>query len=98
MKFSGTQRGSPCCLRPGAGKVSSPGTEGPGAASTQICLSSTDAGLRVYTMNSATLSTEREEHIQCRAQPCLLNTVQVFYTDPLKHGFKGGFEGNHVIL
>lgn len=46
------------------GKAFSPGMEGSAAPSTQICLSFTDEGLRVYTTNSPILKAEREGHTQ----------------------------------
>lgn len=50
------------------GKVFSPGREGSGALSTQICFSFTDEGLRVYTTNSPILKAERG-HTQLWAWP-----------------------------
>lgn len=60
------------------GKVFSPGREGSGALSTQICFSFNDEGLRVYTTNRAILRQKERDTLSCGLGPCLLSTHEGF--------------------
>ena len=81
------------------GRVFSPGREGSGALSTQICFSSSDEGLRVYTTNSAILKAERERHTQLRAWPAPPEHPRRLSTQNHPNvASREGLRGNRVTL
>lgn len=59
----------------------------------QICLSSTDEGLRVYTTNTATLNIEKERYIQHGAQSHPLNTYEGFLYRSTEMQLQGKVQG-----